>query len=355
MHGNEYREGEVVPAVTDIEFGLDTFGGVTQDAAGDPVPHPQVIRDIIDEAVLADRVGLDFFGVGEHHRPDFAVSSPEMVLAAIASRTDRIRLGSAVTVLSSDDPVRVFERFSTLDAVSNGRAEIVAGRGSFIESFPLFGFDLRQYEELFEERLDLLSQLLKEEPVTWQGSTRAALTDQRVFPTTAAGIPTWVGVGGSPESVVRTARYNFGLFLAIIGGPAARFAPYIDLFDRAQDQFGVERRPVAVHSPGLVAETDEKARALTHDGWLAMRTRMGQERGWGPPAVGDFEREIEGGALYIGSPETVARKIAATLKTLSIDRFDLKYDQSKVGHDTMMRSIELYGEKVVPMVKDMIA
>ncbi|WP_193598744.1 LLM class flavin-dependent oxidoreductase [Microbacterium sp. YJN-G] len=355
MHGNEYREGEVVPAVTDIEFGLDTFGGVTQDAAGDPVPHPQVIRDIVDEVVLADRVGLDFFGVGEHHRPDFAVSSPEMVLAAIASRTERIRLGSAVTVLSSDDPVRVFERFSTLDAVSNGRAEIVAGRGSFIESFPLFGFDLRQYEELFEERLDLLSQLLKEEPVTWQGSTRAALTDQRVFPTTAAGIPTWVGVGGSPDSVVRTARYNFGLFLAIIGGPAARFAPYIDLFDRAQDQFGVERRPVAVHSPGLVAETDQKARALTHDGWLAMRTRMGQERGWGPPAVGDFEREIEGGALYIGSPETVARKIAATLKTLSIDRFDLKYDQSKVGHDTMMRSIELYGEKVVPMVKDMIA
>lgn len=340
--------------MTGIQFGLDTFGGVTTDADGESVPHPQVIRDIVDEAVLADSVGLDFFGLGEHHRPDFAVSSPEVVLSAIAARTDRIRLGSAVTVLSSDDPVRVFERFSTLDAVSNGRAEIVAGRGSFIESFPLFGYDLRQYEELFEERLDLLSQLLKEEPVTWQGSTRAALENQRVFPTTADGIPTWVGVGGSPDSVVRTARYNFGLFLAIIGGPAARFAPYIDLFTRAQDQFGVPHQPVAVHSPGLVAETDEQARALTHDGWLAMRTRLGQERGWPAPAVGDFEREIEGGALYVGSPETVARKIVGTLRTLDVDRFDLKYDQNAVTHQTMMDSIALYGEKVVPLVKDML-
>ncbi|MFC5432310.1 LLM class flavin-dependent oxidoreductase [Microbacterium suwonense] len=340
--------------MTDIEFGLDTFGGVTRDAGGDPVAHPQVIRDVVEQAVLADSVGLDFFGVGEHHRPDFAVSSPEMVLAAIASRTERIRLGSAVTVLSSDDPVRVFERFATLDAVSNGRAEIVAGRGSFIESFPLFGFDLRQYEELFEERLDLLSQLLKERPVTWQGSTRAPLENQRVFPRTAGGLPTWVGVGGSPDSVVRTARYNFGLFLAIIGGPATRFAPYIDLFDRAQDQYGVEPKPVAVHSPGLVAETDEEARAITHDGWLAMRTRLGEERGWAPPAVGDFEREIEGGALYIGSPETVARKIVTTLNTLRVNRFDFKYDQNGVSHDAMLQSIGLYGEKVVPMVKDML-
>lgn len=341
--------------MTDIEFGLDTFGGVTIGADGQAVPHPQVIRDIIDEAVLADGVGLDFFGLGEHHRPDFAVSSPEVVLSAIAARTERIRLGSAVTVLSSDDPVRVFERFSTLDAVSNGRAEIVAGRGSFIESFPLFGFDLRQYEELFEERLDLLSQLLTERPVTWHGNTRASLENQRVFPTTANGIRTWVGVGGSPDSVVRTARHNLGLFLAIIGGPAARFAPYIDLFVRAQDQFGVPHQPVAVHSPGLVAETDERARVLTHDGWLTMRTRLGQERGWPPPAAGDFEREIEGGALYVGSPETVARKIAATLRTLGVDRFDLKYDQSGVSHATMMDSIGLYGEEVVPMVKDMLS
>jgi probable LLM family oxidoreductase len=339
--------------MTDIEFGLDTFGGVTRDANGEPVAHPQVIRDLIDDAVVADETGLDFFGVGEHHRPDFAVSSPEMVLAAIASRTERLRLGSTVTVLSSDDPVRVFERFSTLDAVSNGRAEIVAGRGSFIESFPLFGYDLNDYEVLFEEKLQLLAELLTEQPVTWQGTTRAALKDQRVYPTTAGGLKAWVGVGGSPESVVRTAKYGFGLFLAIIGGPAERFARYIDLFERAQDEFGIAHRPVAVHSPGLVAESDEQAREIVHDGWLAMRTRMGQERGWPPPSPGDFEREIETGALYVGGPETVARKVVRTLQTLKVDRFDFKFDQP-VPHGDQLRSITLYGEKVVPMVKDML-
>lgn len=340
--------------MSDIEFGLDTFGGVTHDEQGRPVPHPQVIRDLVEDAAVADELGLDFFGVGEHHRPDYAVSSPEMVLAAIASRTAHIRLGSAVTVLSSDDPVRVFQRFATLDAVSNGRAEIVAGRGSFIESFPLFGYDLRDYEVLFNEKLELLTALLKEEPVTWSGTTRAALTDQRVFPTTDHGIRTWVGVGGSPESVVRTAHFGHGLFLAIIGGAAARFAPFIDLFERAQDERGVARQPVAVHSHGLVAETDAEARALLHDGWVKLRTQMGRERGWPAPAVGDFEREIEHGALYAGSPETVAKKIATTLKTLRVNRFDLKYDQP-VPHAVQSRSIELYAEKVVPLVKDMIA
>ncbi|WP_110590100.1 LLM class flavin-dependent oxidoreductase [Microbacterium suaedae] len=341
--------------MTTLELGLDTFGGVTLGADGSPLAHPQVIRDLVDDAILADETGIDFFGIGEHHRPDFAVSSPEMVLAAIASRTERIRLGSAVTVLSSDDPVRVFQRFATLDAVSRGRAEIVAGRGSFTESFPLFGYDLSQYEVLFEEKLELLSRLLTEEPVTWSGSTRAALTEQRVFPTTADGLRAWVGVGGSPESVVRTARHGFGLFLAIIGGPAARFAPYVDLFHRAQDEFGVAHQPIAVHSPGLVAETDERAREIARSGWIAMRTRMGRERGWAPPQVGDFEREIDGGALYIGGPETVARKIAATVRTLGVDRFDLKYDQSQVSHGELTRSIELYGTKVVPMVRDLLS
>lgn len=337
-----------------IEFGLDTFGGVTKDAQGRPLPHAQVIRDLVEDGVTADQLGLDFLGIGEHHRPDFAVTSPEMVLAAIASRTTRLRLGSAVTVLSSDDPVRVFERFATLDAVSNGRAEIVAGRGSFIESFPLFGYHLHDYEVLFEEKLDLLAALLKEKPVTWNGTTRAPLTEQRVFPTTANGIPAWVGVGGTPESVVRTARYGFGLFLAIIGGPAERFAPYIDLFERAQDQFGVPRQPVAVHSHGLVADSDEEARELLFDGWMAMRRQMGAERGWPPPSAGDFEREIAEGALYVGSPETVAAKIVRTLGKLAVNRFDLKYDQP-VTHAVQLGSIELYGEKVVPMVKDMLA
>ena len=340
--------------IDSLEFGLDTFGGVTRDAEGHNVPHPQVIRDIIEDAVVADEVGLDFFGVGEHHRPDFAVSSPEMVLAAIASKTERIRLGSTVTVLSSDDPVRVFERFATLDAVSNGRAELVSGRGSFTESFPLFGYDLKDYEKLFEEKLDLMSKLLTEKPVTWEGSTRASLRSQRVFPTTENGIRAWVGVGGSPESVVRTARYGFGLFLAIIGGAPERFRPYIDLFERAQDELGQERKPVAVHSPGLVAATDDEAKELLYDGWFAMRTRMGQERGWPAPDPGDFEREIQGGSLYAGSPETVAKKITRTIKALGINRFDLKYDQ-RVTHAEQLKSIQLYGEKVVPLVREMLA
>lgn len=337
-----------------IELGLDTFGGVTIDAEGLPVPQPQVIRDLVDDAVVADELGIDFFGIGEHHRPDFAVSSPEMVLAAIASRTERIRLGSAVTVLSSDDPVRVFQRFATLDAVSNGRAEIVAGRGSFTESFPLFGYELRDYEVLFEERLELLTALLKEEPVTWTGSTRAALSEQRVYPTTANGIRTWVGVGGSPESVVRTARHGHGLFLAIIGGAPGRFAPYVELFERTQREFGTPRQPVAVHSHGLVADTDDEAREVLHDGWLEMRRKMGRERGWPPPSPGDFEHEIAHGSLYVGSPETVAAKIAATVRTLRVDRFDLKYDQP-VPHTVQQRTVELYGERVVPLVKDMLA
>jgi len=336
-----------------IEFGLDTFGGVTIDDDGRPVDHPTVIRDLVEDGVVADQAGLDFFGVGEHHRPDFAVSSPEMVLAAIAARTSRIRLGSAVTVLSSDDPVRVFERFATLDAVSNGRAEIVAGRGSFIESFPLFGYDLADYDVLFDEKLDLLSRLLRENPVTWEGTTRTALTDQRVYPTTANGIPTWVGVGGTPESVVRTAQYGFNLFLAIIGGPPGRFAAYIDLFDRAQDQYRTPRAKVAVHSPGLVADTDDQARELAYDGWFAMRTTMGRERGWPPPTPSDFESEIVDGSLYLGSPETVATKIARTLSVLKVDRFDLKYDQP-VPHSVQRRSIELYGDQVIPLVKDML-
>jgi probable LLM family oxidoreductase len=339
-----------------IEFGLDTFGDVTSHADGTPLPHAEVIRNLVAEAVLADELGIDFIGVGEHHRQDFAVSAPEVVLAGIATVTKNIRLGSAVTVLSSDDPVRVFQRFATVDALSNGRAEVILGRGSFTESFPLFGYDLSNYEQLFEEKLDLFSELLKEEPVTWTGELRAGLTNQSVYPHTESGhIPTWIGVGGSPESVVRAARYGLPLVLAIIGGDPARFAPYVDLFHRALAQLEQPDLPIAVHSPGFIADTDELA-AEQH--WLhykAMRDRIGAERGWPPSSMAEYRQEIEHGSLYLGSPETVARKLAATISTLGIQRFDLKYSAGSLPHELSMRSIELYGTTVIPMVKDILA
>jgi probable LLM family oxidoreductase len=329
----------------ELELGLDTFGDVTVGSDGRPLSDAQVIRHVIDEAVLADQVGVDFIGMGEHHRDDFAVSSPEVVLASIAGRTDRIRLGSAVTVLSSDDPVRVYERFATLDAASNGRAEVILGRGSFTESFPLFGFELSQYEELFDEKVDLLAQLLTEAPVTWHGNTRSGLTDQHVFPKTQSGsLKTWIGVGGSPESVVRAARHRMPLMLAIIGGESARFAPYVDLFHRALDQFGAPQLPVGVHSPGHVAPTDEQAREQLWPHMKRMRDRIGAERGWGPMTRAEFDQQAgPNGSLYVGSPRTVARKIASTANALGLSRFDLKYSAGQLPHELLMQSIELYG------------
>jgi probable LLM family oxidoreductase len=347
---------------TRLELGLDTFGDVTRDADGRPRSHAQVIRDVIEEAVLADSLGIDFIGLGEHHRADFAISAPEVVLAAIAARTSRIRLGSAVTVLSSDDPVRVFQRFATLDAASNGRAEVILGRGSFTESFPLFGYPLDQYETLFEEKLDLFAALLAHdrtrEPVTWRGTTgtaRAPLAAQRVFPPTGSGtLTTWIGVGGSPESVVRAARYGLPLMLAIIGGDPRRFAPYVDLYHRALAQRGLAPLPVGVHSPGHVAETDERAREELWPAYQEMRDRIGAERGWGPTSRAEFEQEIERGSLYVGAPETVARKIAATARALGLARFDMKYSAGALAHDAMLRSIELYGRQVVPRVRELL-
>ena len=337
-----------------IEFGLDTFGDVTVDAEGHPTPYDRVIREVVEEAVLADELGLDFFGVGEHHRSDFAVSAPEVVLAGIATRTNGIHLGSAVTVLSSDDPIRVFQRFATVDALSHGRAEVILGRGSFTESFPLFGFDLAQYEQLFEEKLDLFVKLLDEEPVTWEGKLRAALDGQSVFPKTAGGLKAWVGVGGSPESVVRAARHHLPLVLAIIGGDPERFKPYADLFHRALAQLELPDLPVAVHSPGYIADTDEQALEEYAPHAKIMRDRIGAERGWPPARVDEFAQEARHGSLYAGSPETVARKIANTVRVLGLQRFDLKYSAGPLPHAKMMRSIELYGSKVVPMVKDLL-
>jgi probable LLM family oxidoreductase len=345
-----------------LELGLDTFGDVTRAADGQPLPQAQVIRDVMAEAELADKVGVDFIGLGEHHRADFAISSPEMVLAAIAARTQRIRLGSAVTVLSSDDPVRVFQRFATLDAVSNGRAEIILGRGSFTESFPLFGYSMLDYEVVFEEMLALFRALLDadaaREPVTWtspSGTTRAPLREQHVFPRTERGLTAWIGVGGSPESVVRAARYGMHLMLAIIGGNATRFRSYVDLYYHALAQRGVPPLPVGVHSPGHIAETDAQAADEIWPAWRDMRNRIGAERGWGATSRAEFDREVAMGSLYVGAPETVARRIATTARALGLSRFDLKYSSGPLPHALMMRSIELYGREVIPRVRELLA
>ena len=339
-----------------MEFGLDTFGDVTAGPDGRLNPQGQVIRDVIEEAVLADQLGIDAFGVGEHHRPDFAISAPEVVLAAIAGRTRRILLGSAVTVLSSDDPVRVFERFSTLNAASNGRAEVTVGRGSFTESFPLFGYDMSRYEELFEERLDLFAALIRQETVTWRGNTRSALTNQRVFPPTEAGpLRTWVGVGGNQQSAVRAARYDMPLMLAIIGGDPRRFLPYIELYRGVFAQLGKPVRPVGLHSHGYVADTDAQARDELWPHHRDMRARIGAERGWPPPTRASFDQEADQGSLYVGAPATVARRITATVKALGLARFDMKYSSGTLAPEKLMRSIALYGEKVIPLVRDMLA
>ena len=338
-----------------IRFGLDTFGDVTRARDGSLTPQAQVIREVVEEAVLADQLGIEFFGVGEHHRADFAISSPEVVLAAAASRTEHIRLGSAVTVLSSDEPVRVFQRFSTLDAVSGGRAEVILGRGSFTESFPLFGLPLDQYEELFAEKLDLFAALVSQEEVTWRGRLRAPLTKTTVYPRLSAHLATWVGVGGSPQSVVRAARYGLPMMLAIIGGDPMRFQPYVELFQKSLAELGMASQPIGVHSPGHVAATDDEARERFWPHFRAMHDRIGAQRGWPPLTRDAFEREVEAGSLYLGSAETVARKIARMARLLEPARFQLKYSAGTLPHAAMMDSIERYGRDVVPMVRDILS
>jgi probable LLM family oxidoreductase len=343
-----------------VQFGLDTFGDVTRGSDGQPLSHGQILRNVVAEAELADSVGVDAFGVGEHHRPDFAISAPEVMLAAIATRTNRIRLGSSVTVLSTDDPVRVYERFTTLDGISNGRAEVILGRGSFTESYPLFGYSLGDYEALFEEKLALFVELLKYdrtgEPVTWKGSTYPALDRQRPFPRTESGqLAVSIGVGGSPESVVRAARHALPLTLAIIGGDPRRFLSYIQLYYQALDQLGHARLPVAVHSHGHVAETDSRAREELFAPWRDMRNRIGAERGWPPTTMREFEHEAEGGSLYVGAPDTVARRIAATIRALGLARFTMKYSAGTLAHEKMLTCIGLFGREVMPRVRELLA
>ncbi|MBO0609844.1 LLM class flavin-dependent oxidoreductase [Myceligenerans salitolerans] len=342
---------------TAVQFGIDSFGDLPRGDRGEIVSHAQAIRAVVEEAVLADQTGVDVVALGEHHRPEYSISTPETVLAGIATRTERIRLASGVTVLSSDDPVRVFQRFATVDALSDGRAEVILGRGSFTESFPLFGYDLSDYDVLFEEKIDLFHKLLDEGPVTWEGTTRAALRDAEVFPRTESGrLTTWVGVGGTPESVIRTARYGFRLMLAIIGGAPDRFAPYVDLYRRAAEQFGTTAYPAGMHSPGFVARTDDEARRLFWPGYREIRDRIGALRGWPPVRREEFEADVEYGSLYVGSPETVARKMARAIRALDVGRFDLIYSAAgAVSASARLRAVELYGTEVIPMVRELLA
>lgn len=341
------------------EFGLETFGDVTFAPDGSRKQQAEVIRDVVAEAQLADRLGVDIFGIGEHHRDDYAISAPDTVLAAIAGSTERIRVGSAVTVLSSDDPIRVFQRFSTINAISGGRAEVILGRGSFTESFPLFGYELGDYERLFEEKLEIFAQLAQSGEVTWSGSIRTPLNEQKVYPPIENGgqLSTLIGVGGSPQSVVRAASYGFPLVLAIIGGSADRFAPFANLYRQQLAQLGKPQLPIAIHSIGHIADTDELAKDQLFPCWAEAFGRIGRERGWGSSMTrGHFEQEARiDGALYVGSPETVANKIVRSLSVLGATRFDMKYANGPMPHEQLMRSIELYATEVIPRVRAALA
>jgi probable LLM family oxidoreductase len=340
----------------EIEFGLNSFGEIATDASGRPLSDAETVRLIIEEAVLAESVGVDSFSIGEHYRAEMMDSANHVILAAIASRTDRIRLGTSVTVLSTQDPVRLYAEAATLDAASNGRAQLIVGRASSTESFPLFGFDLADYETLFEEKLDLFTKLLREQPVTWTGTVRSALVDQYVKPAIEPGsIPTWVGVGGSPQSVIRAARYGLPLMLAIIGGPPSRFAPYVDLYHRALEHFGHPPLPVGEHSLGLLAPTDEEARDTHWPYWRKVMETIGKERGFLPPTLDRYDADVRGGALFVGSPDSVAIRIADAIRTLGLSRFDLKYDLLHLPTDLRARTIQLYGREVIPRIRELLA
>jgi probable LLM family oxidoreductase len=340
----------------DVEFGLDSFVPISVDESGRELSGDVVIRNTVEEAVLADAVGIDSFNIAEHYRKDMMDSAASIILAAIAGRTKRMRLGTAVTVLSTQDPVRVYTEFATLDAVSNGRAQLIAGRGSLVESFPLFGYDLDDYEEIFEEKLDLLMRLLRDQPVTWSGKFRSSLTNQYLSPPLPEGhLPVWVGVGGSPQSVVRAARYGLPLMLAVIGGPPIRFLPLVELYKRALDRFGKPRQRIGMHSHGLVARTDQEAVDIQWPHWAHVFERAAAERGWARPTMDRFQSEVDEGSLYLGSVETVATKIAWVIRLLGLSRFDLAYATGPVPHELKMATIELYGREVIPRVRELLA
>ncbi|MFW3170131.1 LLM class flavin-dependent oxidoreductase [Geodermatophilus sp. CPCC 206100] len=337
-----------------MELGVYTFGDVLRDPrTGTTISPEQRLAHLLEEVELADQVGLDVFGVGEHHRRDYAVSSPATVLAAAAVRTSRIRLTSAVTVLSSEDPVRVFQQYATVDLLSHGRAEVMAGRGSFIESFPLFGHDLDDYDELFAEKLDLLLQLRDAPRVTWSGRHRAALADQPVFPRPVQDpLPVWVAVGGNPQSVVRAGALGLPLALAIIGGEPARFAPLAQLHRRAAEQYGHGPLPVSINSHGFVADTSQAAADSFYETYAEVMTQLGRERGWGPMTRPDFDA-LAGlhGAVVVGSPQQVAEKILFQHEVFGHDRFLVQSSLGAAPHREVLRSIELLGTEVAPIVR----
>jgi probable LLM family oxidoreductase len=331
-----------------VELGVYTFaelrGAISQE---------QRIRDLMEEIELADEVGLDVFGVGEHHRPDFVVSTPAVVLAAGAVRTKRIRLTSAVTVLSSDDPVRVFEEFATVDLLSGGRAEIMAGRGSFIESFPLFGYDLADYDELFAEKLGLLLALRSPGPVTWRGKHRAPLENVVVNPRPVQEpLPVWVAVGGNPESAIRAGTLGLPLAIAIIGGQPERFVPFAELHRKAAAVAGHGKLPISINSHGYVAETSEQAAEEFYPPYAAMMTAIGKERGWSPMQRPDFDAmRTRRGALVVGSVADVVEKILFQHSHFGHDRFLMQTSVGDLPHEQVLRSIELFGTKVAPAVR----
>lgn len=338
-----------------FELGLNSFGDVPTDD-GRVLSDAETVRLLIEEAKLAESVGIDVFSVGEHYREGYVDSAGAVLLAGIASATSRIRLGTSVTVLSTNDPVRLYNEFSTLDAISGGRAQMVLGRASQTQSFPLFGYDIADYEELFEEKLELFMKLQHESPVTWTGTVRAPLVDQTLHPVMReGGIPTWIGVGGSPNSVVRAARYGLPLMLAIIGGQPERFAGHVDLYYRALAQFGMPVQPVGQHALGLVADTDEEAADLWWESWQPMVEMMAKERGFYAPTRERYDLELTTGALFVGSPETVATKIVKMTRDLHISRFDLKYDIGGLPVTARARTIELFGTEVGPRVRELLA
>ena len=342
-----------------MELGLYTFADVDPNAPDKGREGERRLKELLEEIELADQVGLDVFGLGEHHRPDYAASAPAVILAAAAARTKNIRLSSAVTVLSSDDPVRVFQQFSTVDLISGGRAEIMAGRGSFIESFPLFGYALDDYDQLFEEKLDLLLALNESEKVSWNGVMRAPLSGIGVYPRPAHGrLPIWIAVGGTPQSVARAGAYGLPLALAIIGGTPARYAPLFDLYREAARRAGQDEAKLktSINAHGFIADTTEAAADAFYGPQAEVMNRIGRERGWGPTSRAQFDQSTgPNGHLFLGDPETVAKKIVAHQKIFRNDRFLLQMAIGLMPHDRILRGIELYGTKVAPLVREMLA